>query len=269
MCGLMFNSPTFFFCPMLSGTLCADQKEIVTIDVSARWNIHLFLQIYVNYSTRMTQKGKSQEHTLRSNKLDACNSSIVMSWWYDHQQNMHPPFLTEFSSEVWFMSAHINLSGSKGKISPINMGCLWNTNDALTLHWVLLQAFSNIHWAEWQKNREKGHERDQREREYVWQELQLEGEQTSKMKQGERGDMKRMTMSEVWKEWHVEKCGIHRENEHKPRISLTNVSLSDKKKKTDRILRCFYVRVISVVEAGVIDPGEWCHGVHKLARVGI
>lgn len=45
-------------------------------------------------------------------------------------------FLTDFqnASEVWFMSANINLSASEGKISPVNMGCLWNTNDALTLH---------------------------------------------------------------------------------------------------------------------------------------
>lgn len=30
------------------------------------------------------------------------------------------------------MSANIDLSACKGKISPINTGCLWNTNDPLT-----------------------------------------------------------------------------------------------------------------------------------------
>lgn len=102
------------------------------------------------------------------------------------------------------LSANIDLSACKGKICPTNTGCLWNTNDAVAS--TCCRQTEPHAWAEQQENREKWHEIRQRQRgrrrgggggggaENI-------GRQTSKMKRGEGGGMKRMTMHEKWKQW--------------------------------------------------------------------
>lgn len=81
---------------------------------------------------------------------------------------------------------------------------------------VLLQPFSHIRRAEQQENREEGHKRE-RERA-----AGIGGIQTSKMKQGEIGGMKRMTMSEIWKRCTCGEKGRTRTVEKLSTQSITN-----------------------------------------------
>lgn len=91
------------------------------------------------------------------------------------------------------MSANIDLSACKGEISPINTGCLWNTNDALIIAESCCRFSATCVELSGRENREEGRERDQR-RDRERERQELEG---GKMKQGEGGGMKRMTMSEI------------------------------------------------------------------------
>lgn len=77
---------------------------------------------------------------------------------------------------------------------------------------VLLQAFSLILYVELSSRKiERRDERETRGREKA---AGTGGRQTSKMKLGARGGMKRMTISEIRKHC-VEKGGTHRETKHR------------------------------------------------------
>lgn len=168
----------YIFSKSWSGAACADQTEIVAINMVTRWK-HTCC-----YRYKLVSK-HDPERNLTVNYVTVALSEHVASLRHFWQHFEMP--------EVWFISANIDLSISKGKISPANTGCLWNTNDALSVQRVLLQAFSHIRWGEWQENRE----RPDRERAC--------GSHAGKMKQGEGRDMKRMTISEVWNQLHVER----------------------------------------------------------------
>lgn len=131
---------------------------------------------------------------------------------------------------------------------------------------VLLQAFSHMRRAERRENEGKGHKR-KRERER-WargreRSAGIGGRQTSKMKKGEGRGMKRMTMSE--KKW--KHCiGVVRGRVPVPRI-LPNMDHFWENNCAGRM--CDNVPIMWLVQAGVIDPGEWHHSVCQWAGTGI
>lgn len=113
------------------------------------------------------------------------------------------------------------------------------------------------------RNRGKGHKREEQARE---RSARIGGRQTSKMKQGERRGMCRMTMSEKWKYCECAEGKVHRETEHRhPEYHQKWIIF----RKNNWHLSCDNVRVIGLVEAAVIDSREWHHGVCHLAGVGI
>lgn len=115
------------------------------------------------------------------------------------------------------------------------------------------------------KNRGEGRERDER-----GSSRNLEGDSLVKWNK---------VKEEAWKEWQwvkyentvwVENSGIRPDTEHRhPDCRWQMYHFQAKKEKSGWRLRCDNVRVIRLVEAGVIDPGEWHHGIHQLAGVGI
>lgn len=96
------------------------------------------------------------------------------------------------------MSANIDLSASKGNISHINTGCLWNTNYPPRIAESCCRLSATC--VELSGGKMKGRDIRERERERWARERErsagIGGRQTSKMKKGEGRGMKRMTMSE-------------------------------------------------------------------------
>lgn len=91
------------------------------------------------------------------------------------------------------MSANIDLSASKGNISHINTGCLWNTNYPPRIAESCCRLSATC--VELSGGKMKGRDIRERERERE-RSAGIGGRQTSKMKKGEGRGMKRMTMSE-------------------------------------------------------------------------
>ena len=103
------------------------------------------------------------------------------------------------ASELCFMSSNIDLSACKGKISPINTRCLWNTDDAVTLQSSAV-GFQPHAWR-WAAGKWRGGTWERPERTTgIGERL------SSKMKHGERAGMERMTISEMWKGCQENEC---------------------------------------------------------------